>query len=77
VRGTPDFFAAIRQPQAGRETEGRLADPSDPQTFERSKLDWSQWDRNPEVIALHRDLIRLRREDPVFASQRADRIHAR
>jgi maltooligosyltrehalose trehalohydrolase len=26
------------------------------------------------VLALHRDLFRLRREDPVFAAQRADRI---
>ena len=49
------------------------ADPCDPQTFERSKLDWSEKERNIEALALHRDLFRLRREDPVFAAQRADR----
>jgi maltooligosyltrehalose trehalohydrolase len=46
-----------------------LADPSDETTFLRSKLEWSEVERNPEVLALHRDLIRLRRTDPVMARQ--------
>ena len=29
----------------------------------------------PAAYALHCDLLRLRREDPVFASQRSDRLH--
>jgi maltooligosyltrehalose trehalohydrolase len=49
----------------------RLAVPADESTFLRSKLDWSELERNVEVVALHRDLLRLRREDPTFSAQRA------
>ncbi len=47
-----------------------LPDPADPATFERCKLDPAERERHPEASALHRDLLRLRREDPVFAAQR-------
>src|SRR5690606_28678727 len=30
---------------------------------------------NREMLELHRDLLRLRREDAVFSAQRSDRIH--
>jgi maltooligosyltrehalose trehalohydrolase len=49
--------------------------PQDAATFERCKLDASERDRNPHWVALHRDLIKLRREDPVFCAQRSDRLH--
>ena len=52
-----------------------FADPGQMDTFESCKLDWSEKQTNGETYQLHRDLIRLRREDPVFASQEADRIH--
>jgi maltooligosyltrehalose trehalohydrolase len=52
-----------------------FADPEDRRTFERSKLDLSERERHAEAYRLHRDLLRLRREDPVFAAQRGDRIH--
>ncbi len=67
---------ALRQFRSlsGPDVEGILADPCDPQTFERSKLDWSERERNTEAFAMHRDLLRLRRNDPVFAAQRADRL---
>jgi maltooligosyltrehalose trehalohydrolase len=39
-------------------------------TFETSKLDLSERERNAETYALHQDLLRIRREDPVFAAQR-------
>jgi maltooligosyltrehalose trehalohydrolase len=48
----------------------RLADPKARETFEASKLDWSEFERHHEAVALHRDLLRLRREDAVFAQQR-------
>jgi maltooligosyltrehalose trehalohydrolase len=51
--------------------QARLADPADVTTFEASRLDWSERDRNPELLALCRDLIALRRRDPVFARQAA------
>jgi maltooligosyltrehalose trehalohydrolase len=46
------------------EMQARLPDPADPHTFESCKLDWSERERHAEVLALHRDLLRLRREDP-------------
>jgi maltooligosyltrehalose trehalohydrolase len=46
-----------------------LADPSNPATFERCKLDFSERERNRLVYDMHRDLLRLRREDPVFSVQ--------
>ena len=49
---------------------GCFADPHDPDTFERSKLDQSERERHSETTALYRDLLRLRREDPVFRQQR-------
>ncbi len=54
---------------ASAEIRPHLAEPSDPATFERSKLDLLERDRHPEAYALHRDLLRLRREDPVFSRQ--------
>lgn len=52
--------------------EERMARPSDPKTFERSKLDWAEADRNQGMLALHRDLLALRRKDRSF-SQTAER----
>ena len=46
-----------------------LADPSNPATFARCKLDFSERDRNRGIYDMHRDLLRLRREDPVFSVQ--------
>jgi len=45
-----------------------LADPADRGTFERSRLDWSERERNETHLALHRDLIALRRDDLVLSS---------
>src|SRR5262249_29322947 len=39
-------------------------------TFEQCKLDFSERERHAEMYALHQDLLRLRREDPVFRVQR-------
>src|SRR5204863_2653383 len=50
--------------------QSRLPDPADPETFARSKLDPGERERHAEAAALHRDLLRLRREDPVFRAQR-------
>ncbi len=61
--------------QAGHDAADHLADPCDVRTFERSKLDRSDRQRHAAIYDLHRDLLRLRREDRVFSSQRADRMH--
>ena len=46
--------------------------PADPSVFARSKLDPSERHegRHAEALALHRDLIRLRRDDPTFRGGR-------
>jgi maltooligosyltrehalose trehalohydrolase len=49
-----------------------LPSPVDEQTFERSKLDLSERERHADWYALHRDLIHLRRRDPVILAA-ADR----
>jgi maltooligosyltrehalose trehalohydrolase len=49
--------------------KGELADPSLRDTFEQSKLDWDECQRNAPILELHRDLLRLRREDPIFSQQ--------
>ncbi len=52
------------------EEEAQLDDPADPRTFEKCKLDFSERQSHAEVYALHRDLLKLRREDPVFRAQK-------
>jgi maltooligosyltrehalose trehalohydrolase len=41
--------------------------PEAESTFLRSKLDLSERDKHQEIYDLHRDLLRLRRDDPVFS----------
>ncbi len=48
--------------------------PCDPGTYEKCKLDWSEFDSHSAVVALHRDLLTLRRSDAVFAAQRSHAI---
>ncbi|CAN5311322.1 malto-oligosyltrehalose trehalohydrolase [soil metagenome] len=78
------FFTSHPEPELGEATaKGRIAefeqmgwdpevvpDPQDPQTFERSKLDWAT--AGGPLLELYRALLRLRREvpeltDPAFA----------
>jgi maltooligosyltrehalose trehalohydrolase len=54
---------------ASDEMRERLADPGAAATFAACKLDWSGFEKHREIVALHRDLLRLRREDPVFSRQ--------
>jgi maltooligosyltrehalose trehalohydrolase len=54
-----------------KESDGRPAvpEPHAPATFARCKLDPDEVERNGWAVALHRDLLRLRREDPTFRRQ--------
>jgi maltooligosyltrehalose trehalohydrolase len=47
-------------------------DPSATATFERSRPDHSEVQKHREIYELHRDLLRLRREDPVISRQGVD-----
>ena len=43
-----------------------MPDPQDPETFTRSKLDWSELSEEPHdrLLAVHRSLLALRRAHP-------------
>jgi maltooligosyltrehalose trehalohydrolase len=69
-RGFLRQFAPYAKPDAQR----RVPDPADPATFAACKLDWSERERHAHVVALHKDLIALRRDDPVLARQRRDQL---
>jgi maltooligosyltrehalose trehalohydrolase len=56
------------------EGKARLDDPAAPSTFMRCKIDWSERTKHGSALALHADLLRLRRDDPVLAASRAARI---
>jgi maltooligosyltrehalose trehalohydrolase len=45
-----------------------LEDPCSPATFVKCKLDFADRDRNREILDLHTNLIRLRREDTVLGA---------
>jgi maltooligosyltrehalose trehalohydrolase len=73
------FFSSHPEPELARATaEGRkkefadhgwdaddIPDPQDPQTFQRSKLDWSEVDEgdHAKLLQVYRDLIALRRNE--------------
>jgi maltooligosyltrehalose trehalohydrolase len=70
VRDGRARFLAQFPPLAGEEMQRQLADPGALDTFERCRLDFSERERHAPVYALHRDLLRLRRDDPAFRAQR-------
>jgi maltooligosyltrehalose trehalohydrolase len=47
--------------------QASVRDPAERSTFLMSKLDWSETERNREAVALHRDLLNLRKSDPAFS----------
>jgi len=77
------FFSSHPEPELARATaEGRkkefsdhgwdaddIPDPQDPQTFQRSKLDWSELDtgEHARLLRVYRDLIALRRSETDLA----------
>jgi maltooligosyltrehalose trehalohydrolase len=65
--GRAEFLAQWRSLQLP-EMKKCFDDPSSPATFERSKLDHSEVEKNAGIYALHRDLLRLRRDDPVLSN---------
>ena len=86
------FFTSHPEPDLGRATaEGRIAefaehgwdadavpDPQDPATFERSRLDWAERDREPHaaLLAQYRALIALRGREPELHSPRFADVRA-
>jgi maltooligosyltrehalose trehalohydrolase len=56
--------------------EADVPDPQDPETFRRSKLDWSQPERDPyaSTLAWYRELLALRKARAEITDARLDRI---
>ena len=70
-KGRKEFLTQFKN-LATEQMQERIPHPGDPETFLRSKLDPTERERgqHAEAFALHRDLLRLRRDDPVFSAQR-------
>lgn len=59
-------FASIATP----EIQARLPDPSNPETFDNCKINFLDREYHAKEYALHRDLLRIRRNDSVFSLPR-------
>jgi len=73
AKGRREFLAQFPS-LADRDAQQRIPDPAAPDTFASCKLDWSERGRNGHIWDLHRDLLRLRREDPAFSAQDLTRL---
>jgi maltooligosyltrehalose trehalohydrolase len=69
--GRSEFMTQFRS-FGSAEVPVTLPDPGDPQTYMRSKLDFSDRERHEETYTLHKDLIRLRKADPAFRAMKVD-----
>jgi maltooligosyltrehalose trehalohydrolase len=58
-------FASLAVPQVREQ----MPDPNAFETFAHCKLDWSESERHRAILELHRDLLRLRRCDPVLGAR--------
>jgi maltooligosyltrehalose trehalohydrolase len=69
AKGRRQFLAQFPS-LASPELAAKLADPADAATFEQCRLDFGERERHAEVYKLHKDLLKLRRADPVLRLQR-------
>ena len=69
VRDGRRAFLAQFPSLASEEMQELLTDPGDIGTFRGSVLDQGERQRNAAIHALHRDLLALRREDPVLGQR--------
>jgi len=73
--GRLDFLSQFPS-LASEAIRAQVPAPGAAETFAACKLDWSERERHASTVALHRDLLRLRREDPAFAAGRRELMHA-
>ncbi|MGI9070551.1 MAG: malto-oligosyltrehalose trehalohydrolase [Bryobacteraceae bacterium] len=71
--GRVEFLAQWRS-LALPEMQKGFDDPRAPETFKKCKLNHVEVQKHAEMYAVHRDLLRLRREDPILCRQGADGI---
>jgi maltooligosyltrehalose trehalohydrolase len=68
-KGRAEFMRQFPS-MASEAAQAALADPSDPRTFLRCKLDFSERESHAAAYAMHRDLLALRRDDAAFSTPR-------
>jgi maltooligosyltrehalose trehalohydrolase len=59
---------------ATKKAQLTLSNPSDPEAIQRCKLRFEERETHRHIYDLHIDLLKLRREDPVFRLQCSDRL---
>jgi maltooligosyltrehalose trehalohydrolase len=61
---------------SGAEARDRFPDPAAPETFEACRLDWNERDApmHRRALALHRDLLELRLQDPTVRREGGDGV---
>lgn len=67
-KGRKEFLTQFPH-QATPAMQALIPDPAVSETFTRCKLDFSEREKHAGFYALHRDLLRLRREDAVLRAQ--------
>lgn len=72
-KGRMEFLQQWRS-HASADIRKCLDDPSAIETFEKSKLNHGEVQQHREIYALHRDLLKLRREDSVISRQGEDGV---
>jgi maltooligosyltrehalose trehalohydrolase len=68
--GRREFLSQFRS-QASPEMVQAVPDPFDANTFESCKLDFTERQKNERIYAMHRDLLKLRRDEPALRIQRS------
>lgn len=68
-QGRREFLAQFPS-LATKGMQDAMARPDDPDAFKRCKLDVGERETHAPVYELHRDLLRLRRDDPVIHDRR-------
>lgn len=72
-KGREQFLAQFPS-YAAPDARVSMLDPNHPSAFARSTLDWKESEKHASLCRLHSDLLRLRREDLVFAAQARNRL---
>ena len=72
--GRIDFLKQFRSIR-GADAQERIPYYADDRTFQSCKIDHGERTLHADCTALHRDLMTMRRKDPVFKAQRNDWMH--
>lgn len=64
AKGRAEFLAQFPSIASSPEVKELIPNPELEKTFLVCKLDWSEWEKNAAVVALHKDLIALRKATP-------------